>query len=295
MRVKQIQEDLSLIRDMEALSEAYEEISVMKMRQVRQAVLSTRVFMESVSDVFYHVKKSYKTQIERLMKKNKNTTKPLTFSTLPNNGKDVIVLLSANTRLYGTIIADTFQAFFAAAAQANADVVIVGLLGKILYEEHKGKKQYTYFQIPDVKVTAEDLQPLIAFVAPYQNVKVFYGKFENVIVQKAAESTVSGQENLVKETATTTPTADNFSFFFEPSLETILHFFETQVFSSLFQQTVHEHELARYASRIKAMEEAITHIGTKKRALLLREKIMQKSIEHAKQLSALSGMSLWQK
>src|SRR5579883_2334802 len=182
MRLKQFTDELFLVSDMETLTSAYEEISVMKMQQIRHQVISTRAFIEGVTGVFRDVKSSYKQQLEQLMKNKKNQNTPLTLSTIPNNGKDVIVLLSANAKLYGDIISRTFSAFYEDIKNnTKADVVIVGKLGKGIYEDRAIKRAYTYFEVPDITITLDDIKPVVAFIAKYQTVKVYYGKFENVV------------------------------------------------------------------------------------------------------------------
>jgi F0F1-type ATP synthase gamma subunit len=86
-----------------------------------------------------------------------------------------------------------------------------------------------------------------------------------------------------------------FTFFFEPSLETILNFFEAQIFSSILNQTAHENELARYASRIKAMEEALTNIHGRIKILKAAERRLANLESNRKQLASLAGVSLWTK
>ncbi len=292
MRLKTVAEEMKIVGDMETLTTSYEQISVMKMQQVRAKVLSSRSFVDSLQDVFVQVRSSYKRQVEEILKKKKNTTDGVTFSTMANNGKDVVALLSANAKLYGDIIPKTFATFAEEVTRNAVDVCVVGLLGKEMLDESEIKKEYTYFEIPDNNITIENMKPLLAYLSQYKSVKVFYGKFENVISQVPQASIVSGQDALTKEEETTEKT---YKFFYEPSLEQMLNFFETQFFSSFVQQTIHEHELARHASRIKAMEEALSNIHRKQKTLVGRKKRVMSAIRNAKQLQTLSGISLWKR
>jgi F0F1-type ATP synthase gamma subunit len=63
----------------------------------------------------------------------------------------------------------------------------------------------------------------------------------------------------------TVPREDRFIF--EPTLEKIFHFFETQIMANLFSQTLLENQLARHASRVNAMEEALGHIEEESKKL----------------------------
>ncbi|HET9946442.1 MAG TPA: FoF1 ATP synthase subunit gamma [Patescibacteria group bacterium] len=286
---KQITTELDLVFGLRSLATAYQEISVMKMREIRNSVLQTRTFMEGLSGVFGNVKSSYRHQIESLAKQKKKEGEVLSFSTLPQNGKEVIVLLSANTKLYGDIIPKTFFRFLEETQKSSAEIVIVGALGKELFDQQEKKKKYTYFELPDNQVTIEDLKRLVQSLIVYQTVRVFYGKFENVITQNPDVTLVSGAQQIEDKNTS----SENFRFYFEPSLEKILNFFETQIFAGLFQQTIHENQLARYASRITAMEGALENVHNRIGVLKKREKRFKNSTENKKQLAALSGISLW--
>lgn len=292
MRLKNILEEINIVDDMEILSTAYEEISVMHMQRVRAKVLSSRSFVDSLQTILMHVRSAYRHQVEDILKKKKQSTEGTTFSTLPNNGKDVVVLLSANAKLYGDIIPKTFNTFTQKIANTKADICIVGLLGKELYEELSNKKQYTFFEISDKAVSPQDIKKIVSYLAQYKSVTVYYGKFENVISQIPQATLVSGQDAFATEE---NASGKSYKFFYEPSLEEMLNFFETQFFSSLFQQTIHEHELARHASRIKTMEQALLQIHTRKKVLARQKKRMTNSLRNAKQLQTISGISLWRK
>lgn len=288
---RKIAEEITLVGDLRMLSEAFEEISVMKMQKVRSSVLRTRDFLTNLLDVFYDVKGSYKKQILELMKKKKKDTSNISsFSTLAKNGKEVIVLLSANTKLYGDIIPRVFNLFTEKVKSSNSDVVIVGKLGKDLFEQSDTKKAYKYFDVPDTVASFEDLKPLVLDILNYEKVTVFYGKFENVINQTPTSINISGEEPIDEEAP---EEKRDFKFLFEPSLERILNFFETQMFTSFFKQTVDEFELARHASRIRAMEEALGNIDTKVKLLKSQQGRAKRLTANKKQIETISGISLW--
>ena len=82
-------------------------------------------------------------------------------------------------------------------------------------------------------------------------------------------------------------------YFFEPSLAVILEFFESQVLTSDFKQTVHEGELARLAGRIRAMEEMLSNIEDKQKELGMQALRLKKSTDNKKRIESLAGMFLW--
>jgi len=82
-------------------------------------------------------------------------------------------------------------------------------------------------------------------------------------------------------------------FLFEPSLEKILAFFETQIFTSMFKQTVHESHLSLFASRINAMESALQNITSQLIILGSEKRRTKKLMDNKKQLERVAGRLLW--
>ncbi len=285
-----IAEDIILVESMRKLVQAYEEISVVHMQAIRGQVIKTRDFLNQLSDVLYNVKSSYRTQIIRLMQQKKKKT-VMSFSTIAKNGKSVIVFLSGNKRLYGDITAKIFELFIEEAKKRIDDLVIVGTLGRNTYEERGILRSYQYFDLPDQNVSFENLKQLISYIVQYERVTVFHGKFINIISQTPTAAHITGEQPLDEPNPQSSD--KNNSFLFEPTLEKILSFFEAQTFTSLFSQTVHEGELARYASRIRAMEESLGNINGQLHILQGQHKRYTNLNANKKQLQQISGISLW--
>ncbi len=303
--LKELRETIDTVSTMGMVVQAMQEISVMKMQKERKGVIQTRSFLDQLTAVFYDVKMSYKNKILGILsKKNKGTDD---FSSFVKNGKSVSVLLSSNGKLQGDIISKVFKFFIESIKDKNDDIIIVGKVGKELYGKSGNKKEPQYFEIPDSDVKIEDLKELVLALVNYQKIDVYYGKFESIVTQTAIVSNVSGyktedkvQDLLfkdMKETAAKSKDEKNpheyRHFLFEPSLNEILQFFETQVFASLFKQTVSEAQLARHGSRIRSMGEAVSHIETEKKTLSTKERRTKQMFSNKKQIERLSGVMLW--
>ncbi len=291
--------ELDFIATLKLLATAYEEISVIRMQRSKSSVLASREFLVELANVFADVKASYQEEILLMHKKDHHsTTDPKiiqqTFTTLAKNGKSVSVFLSSDGKLYGDIIKKIFhmfqfQLFLLKSKQTDTDIVIVGKVGKDLYDQQHFDKPYTYFDLADSNPSAETLQKINDFINNYETVNVFYGKFENVMTQNATVNSVSGEQAI----KTQEQTVEKTKFFFEPSLVEIMRFFEEQISFSLFNQAIHENELSRFASRIRAMEEALGNID-KSELQLKRDSIkIKKHIQNKKQLETIAGISLW--
>ncbi len=291
MQNKNINLDLEMVRTIKMLAQSYEEISVIKIQKVRDSVLATHNFLAKLSEVFFDVKSSYKDEIEKMLlksKKHKNVSLP----SLMNRNKQgrVAVFLSSNSKLYGTIINNVFDLFWQDITKNDGEYIVVGKYGKELMEGHDHKVKYTYFDLPDNLTTIEQLKELANYLTKFEKVDVYYGKFENMINQIPVFINISGEQLL----ETTAQVEHKTYFGFEPNLEDVLTFFENQVFSSLLSQTVHEAELARYASRVREMEGALVNINIAETNLNIKARKYKLSNDNRKLIENLAGISLWE-
>lgn len=291
---KLIQSEIDFTKTFRFITQAYEEIAVMKMRKVRDSVLATRDYLSSLSEVFFELKKA-KLQLKnkqlqdaKLKADNKLTSEKLS--------KTVSVLLSANTTLYGDLIERIFNLFIKNVSRDDSDVIIVGRVGRRLYEEQNSKKPYIYFELPDVEIRLEELKPVIYHLVKYQKIMVYYGKFESILNQTEIASSISGDKPYAfKEEPKAKASQAISHYLFEPSLEVILAFFEDLIASSLFRQTVHETQLARWGSRIMSMEKAQVNIQSQIKKLLFFQTKIRRQEQKKNQLDRLAGFSLWRR
>lgn len=283
---RRLKDDIDVNQNLKMLTQAYQEHAIEQINFARYSVISSREFSQELEEIFFNVKTSYRTFLQALAKRDKRSD-----MFLHKKDKEVIVLVTSNNKFYGDIIAKLWHAFYTRAKKTDfskTDLVIVGKQGKNFIEQSDLPKEYRYMEIPDTKFDLETLKPLIGLILPYEKITVFYGKFNNIISQEPIEASLSGDFPQEQQT-----TEQKKSFLFEPSIQHILSFFETQILSLLFDQTMHEARLARFASRIKAMEIAQTNLQAQLKKLMQRERKFKTIEANRKQLQMLSGRALW--
>ena len=282
---KQIIEEINLNQQFKTLTQAYQEHAIVQINLARYSVLASREFMQELAEIFYNVKSSYDIYLKSLTGKEKEAHQ----ERIKKNGKEVLVLLSANGKFYGDLVGKVCRLFVKQIKETNADVIIVGKEGKKFYENTGLNRPYIYIDVPDTKITLEMLKPLINSIIGYQKATIFYGKFDNIIVQNAVAGSLSGD---LPETDVTKKQATE-DFLYEPNLERVMEFFENQIFSMLLNQTVSEGKLARFASRIKAMESAQNNLLKQLDLLNKTSKRIKRMEGNKKQLQLFAGKSLW--
>jgi ATP synthase F1 gamma subunit len=275
--------EIEQLKGLHTMTQAYEEIASIRMKRTRSSVLSNREFLDQINKVFDQVRTSYAKKVAALVKGKRGAgARKITF--LAHNGKAVSLLLSANTGLYGDIVRNSFDLFMAEVKTGKTEVAIVGRHGLSLFLQEMPDRPYTYFNLPDQGVATEPLSAIVKHIVQYQEIHVFYGKFYNVIIQRPDMFSVSSEISLPKGREI------KVSYLFEPSLERILMFFETEIFASLFDQTVRESQLAKFASRVMAMDKAGENIKENLKELKFEKLKNHHRTFNRKQLNSLPSV-----
>jgi ATP synthase F1 gamma subunit len=269
-----IQEEKKQVSALSTIVDVYGEVAAQRMRKIRESVLKNRVFLSEIEQIFRDCLGSYSRQMNALSRSSKiRKGAPVTF--LAHNGQTAAVLISANTGFYGSVIPDTFERFIHDVHEGAGEVTIIGRLGKSLFVKQEPNKPYTYFELPDFGIDREVLSEAIKHLVQYEEIKIYYGKYFSVINQKPNVTEI--RSGTLVDTSPEKDSGDRYIF--EPDVETILMFFETQIFASLFDQALEESQLAKFASRIIAMDTAGVHIKEE----LTKLNVLYSKIKHQTQ------------
>lgn len=284
---QKIIEDIQILGGIRELVEVYEEIAASRMKKIRDSVLHSRDFLSGINSIYKEVQSTYQNQLISIMKKKKIKDRSK-LSIIKKNDKAISVFIGANTGLYGDIIKKTFYLFLEGVKKENSDIMVIGRLAKNLVEDANLGKKYTYFDFPDSHVDQEILKKISDFLVEYERVTVYFGQFQNVATQFPNQSVISDSDVKQEETEKAV-----FKSFFEPSLEEIIVFFESEIFTSIFEQTMHESQLAKFASRMITLDKSIENIRSEIKKVELQKRIISHRSMNRKQIEQLSGISLW--
>lgn len=285
-------EDLTGIREIVGASE---EIASMKMREIRGQVLESRDLNDELTEIYREVTVSYKNQIMEMMAQ-KNRTFPgrhqqdISISLKKGNGKTAVVYLSANSGFFSKILEKTYREFVTYLdSHENVTPIIIGEFGKKLFTEQFPGRDFVFYVFSEKASNTESLDQVTKELTNYDNVIIYYPRFESLASQTVSALDVSGNK----------PTSENgqeqviIHYLFEPSIEKILAFFEGEIFAGIIHQTVTESELARYASRITTLDIARENINNKLKAINIQKRIAIHRLMNKKQTEAIMGISLW--
>ena len=254
--------------------ETYEEIAAQRMQKVRAEVVLARQFLDGLAQVFAEVRAAQAGQEAR--------------STLANNGRTVAVFISANAGLYGDIVERILNSFLDYVAKSGSEAVVVGRLGVKLIQQRRPQLLYNYFDLSDDKIEIKELAMIMRYLLQFAKIVVFYGKFKSLVNQEVAADPVSGDQ-LYKETSS----SDHAGYIFEPELPRVLQFFESQILTTIFEQAVHESQLAKFASRLLSLDRAVDNVGKRMQQLRFLRQRLSHRLKAKDQLGLMAGVSLW--
>lgn len=291
MTKRSIADEIDGLVGLKGLVETYEEVAAGRMQKVRLAVLTARDFLQGLSGVFVEVKANYNEQVTMLVRKKKGGRE--TKSSLNRNGKTVAVWISANAGLYGDIVEKTFFAFETFVNENKPDVVVIGRLGVRQMTERMGQVLYNYFGLEDDRVGPEELGEIMRYLLQFEKILVFHGLFKSLVNQESVTTAVSGDELYQPSSAKASEGQAGHQYLFEPELGKVLQFFESQILVTLFEQAVHESQLAKFASRLMSLDRAVDNIGKRLAVMTLAGQRLRHTVAGKKQQGLMSGVSLW--
>ncbi len=275
-----LNEDKQLIDILNNLATAYQEISVLKMKEARETIKHSRDFVEKLKIVFNSLTSSHELDLS----KTKNLKKV-------NTAK---VLITANSRFNGDILRKITDAFLTDKDNHDADIFVIGKIGEDLLKEASLDFKYKTVQIPDTNITSQDLKELLQQLIKYRSVYVYYAVFKTVLNQEVLITQIPSIYSLLDKKIQVQPDGSNsMLYLFEPSGEEIADYLNDSVSISVVRQTIYETELARHAARISAMSKLIDK--TNQESVKIKKEMLKinRSLNDRKQRERLTGISFW--
>lgn len=236
MTIREIDQLIEEVNSLKDLTQAFGEIATIKLKKIRTRVEKNRIFFGEIAQVL-RIVKSYAAKKGISLQKAKQT---------------VSLLLTSNERFYGGIDNEVIRYFIETTAKYSTSRIVIGQTGQEYLKIMNYFHQFdTFIFKADLPLDTELLQ-IGQMIKDYKQVVIFYPQIYTILIQKpnAVDITQSSLDKLNNPEQTFDYTI------FEPELEKILQFFNTQIEILLLQQTFFEAELSRTASRLMSMDQA---------------------------------------
>ena len=258
------------------IAQTYQEVAALRMRKIKDFVLKNREFLSGLATVYARVKLSYEEGLKEFLlsqgikseEQQQEYIDKMNFTV--KNGRDALIFISANTGLYGDIISRVFD-YFCKHIDTKSDIVIVGRVGKILFEQRFPEKKYTYYELSDKAPEPQIVNQIMDVLSPYDHILVFHGKYKDILDQVPSQTSVSGDRLSleVKEDL------KRINCIFEPNIEEVFNFFEKEIKTTLFDQALYESSLSKFTSRMVSLDSATSNVTEKLSKLVLQRDILK--------------------
>lgn len=279
---RQIIADKSYYSIMESLTQTYTEIASSRAQKIRRSVLLNRDFLNEIAEIYQQIKTNYREVLTKIQSTGEIKKK---------NGKVALVLVTTTSGFYGDLNSKIFDYFstWVDRYPPGTELFVLGNKGKTLLEERYPGKPYRMLPFSDDTFDRNLFQNLITALVDYSEVLVFYGQFKSLANQEATMNSLTGT------TIQTAAGGKKLYYLFEPSIGSIVNFFETEIFTSIFLQTIYESLLAKYAARIDSLDKSSEKIKQKIKILIAATQNIRHQKLNRNQQEITAAQILWKK
>lgn len=261
--LKLLHKNIDSNQTMKGLVEVYEEMSATTMRKIRDAILSSRDYYHGLSLLSNEVGADLSHLADLQTKMN------------------AIIFLSSDEGMSGEIIEKVLSQFLSSLkADPDRDVFIAGKVGEDLVRAFAPKLAFTSLAIDNLATTLQ----------AYHFVEIVFGQFESIARQNPQSRIVSATSLAMTSKQWAGPEISNkLKFLYEPSVDKISTVFGEHIFGGVIDQTIKEGELAKNASRLMHLDQALTHIEQFLEKDRFKYHKLKKSISSKKQHTQVVG------
>lgn len=253
--LKQLKQLVNEAESLQIISKSLGEVAAVRLNRIKANVERNRTFFNEITQIYTMVK---------IIAKQKGIY-------TPNNGKTISVLLTSNSQFSGKINSSLTNYFVKNTLNLETDRVVVGKTGQQHLKRMASDLPCQMVSFEEDLPSYQELKNLADSVRNYKRILIYYSKLESMLSQKPFVTDITATADSIK-----VPVKE-LSYIFEPEVEVVLGFFDTQINILLLEQTLLESELSRVANRLVSMSEA-----EKRAAIFLSE---QKSLLSVSQRS----------
>lgn len=258
--IKQINETIAQGQSLLFVAQSYSEVAAARLKRIRRGIERNRDFLSEIVSMYATVKlvaaqrkvstvPTTSPLLEKASRFLRPGPKPIS-SPRTNKAKSTInIILTSNYRFYGSLELDLIEFFLKNNQRFQAQTIVVGKTGDTFLRAI-GFRQYSPIIFKTDLPTLSQIKGLIDKMQTYDRVLVYHSKFQSVLHQapfirdiKEAQFEVSIPKRRI-------------DYIFEPEIDKMLLFFDSQISSLLLEQSFLEAQLARTAARLIAMNDA---------------------------------------
>jgi F-type H+-transporting ATPase subunit gamma len=182
--IKQIQQRLGDVKLLQELTSTFEAIAAQNLAATRNQVLSARDFLDEAQRIYTDAR-----QIHIVQNQLDPTAYQQQLRITPDNGKQLVVVIAPNTKLYGALPEQLLsQATTGIRQKEGCDVLVLGKVGQEYFARLRPPIAFEAMEVDDEDWSAEQVKKILAKVAGYHKVTAYYNHFRTVLTADVIEA-----------------------------------------------------------------------------------------------------------
>lgn len=237
--VKESQEILDSLQTASFVTTMLRDISATRLQAIRAEFDKNAAFYREMHQMDALVQ-TYALHYSLINKEDKEDT-----------SKQLFLGLTSNRRFYGTINREISERLIGRMEKdPDSNYLMIGQTGKNYLELTDYAQKCKYWEFSSDEPTKKEIAGLINILAEYKSIYVFYPTFINPFRQEVALIDITHKAE--PQFAEQLP----IDYIFEPEIDELIEFFETQVRLILFNRVLLETKLAQTGARLSRMQRA---------------------------------------
>lgn len=172
------------------------------------------------------------------------------------SGKTICVLITSNQHFYGELDAELTNFYLTQTKNLACDRLVIGNMGKSLLKSLGYSLPFESIIFKKEFPLLDELKSLADKVFEYSKVLVYHSKFVTILDSEPTVSDITASDTKSIDVVKT-----GLLYIFEPDVDKMIQFFESQILILLFQTIFLEADITRQAARMIAMNSATDNAG----------------------------------
>jgi F-type H+-transporting ATPase subunit gamma len=258
------------------LTSAFEGIASMRIAQIKNQVLQSTQFFNSLWAIYTQLRVD---DVFRFGRQQKSDV----------NDKELNIIITAEGGFSGDIDQKLLELMLSTYDKDKVDIVVIGHHGAMQLAQ-RGVSYKKYFKLPTKDVNI-NVTPIIREIQQYKATKVFYQEYVSLTVQDVKRielnNAIQQRSRDGKESA---EVISEQTYIFEPSAYAVAAHLESSMTQIAVGQLILESKLAQYASRFRAMSASHNRADDERNELRLQYNQARRHIKDERLKEIISGL-----
>jgi len=282
--INEIKEQTIVVRSVGDFTNAIQQISTMRMVQLRGKVLKSRPFVEAASAMLTEVASIRNSMDTASLLKMEKSNLPK-----PHSNQRAVIVITSNAGLTGSYNIEIYKKVAQVLeTEKDSDFYIIGKKGQEYFAGGKFKVKNFPYEVPE-NFSIADLSRLVRVFDYYGQITLIYSRFINTATRDVVTTSIV---NPVPDTDANDEKQPG-KYTFEPGINELIEGISSKLRAALFQQQIFDAHLSQFAAQMVGMQTASDNAKTLLGELQLEYNKQRRKLIDKKISEVFAGSATW--